>query len=130
MQRPCVLISRCLLGVPCRYHGRLYVMGYRIGRPALVERLRKRYTLIDVCPEVDAGLPVPRPPTRIIDGKWICDGRDVTADFRRGAEIALKQAQLHNCKRAYLKARSPSGDSRFGMCGMLLREHGIKVIRS
>ena len=57
-----VLISRCFLGVPCRYHGKTTCWtGKPIGRPGLVARLRKRYTLLDVCPEVDGGLPVPRP---------------------------------------------------------------------
>lgn len=127
--RPAVLISRCLLGIPCRYHGRTHVRGKRIGRPDLVRRLRQRYRLIDVCPEVDAGLPVPRPPTRIVDGRWICDGRDVTAAFRRGARLALAAARKHGCQKAYLLARSPACDRDRGAAGRLLAEHGIKVHR-
>ena len=123
-----VLISRCLLGLPCRYHGRSSAFGKSIGRPQLVERLRKRYRLIDVCPEVDAGLPVPRPPTRIVKGRWICDGEDVTAAFDRGAQLALARARENGCKRAYLLRGSPACDKTFGMCGVLLAKHGITVV--
>ena len=126
--KPAVLISRCLLGVPCRYHGELHRRGKRIGRPSLVARLSRKYRLVDVCPEVDAGMPTPRPPTRIVEGRWLCDGEDVTDTFRRGAEIALQHAQQHDCQRAYLVKRSPACDPASGMCGMLLRKHGIKTV--
>lgn len=125
---PAVLMCRCLLGVPCRYHGKTHRMGKRIGRPGLIERLRKRYRIIDVCPECDAGLATPRPPTRIEDEHWICGDRDVTAVFERGAEIALAAARGEGCQRAYLLRGSPACDRDRGMCGRLLRKHGIKVI--
>ena len=126
--RPAVLVSRCLLGVACRYHGKTHRMGRRIGRPGLIERLRRSYRLVDVCPECDAGLPTPRPPTRIVDGRWICNGRDVTAVFRHGAEMALAAARREGCGRAYLLRGSPACDRISGMCGQLLEEHGIRVI--
>ena len=125
--KPAVLISRCLLGIPCRYHGQLYRRGRRIGDAELVERLRAEYRLIDICPECDAGMPTPRPPTKIIEGCSICDGRDVTEVFRHGAEIALKLAKREGCRRAWLKNKSPSCDRRRGMCAKLLRENGIDI---
>ncbi len=128
VNRPAVLISRCLLGVPCRYHGKTHRMGKRIGRPALIERLRKKYRIIDICPECDAGLPTPRAPTQIVNGRWICDGRDVTAVFMEGANIALAAADREGCRRAYLLRGSPACDRDIGMCGQLLQKHGIKVI--
>lgn len=124
-----MLISRCLLGVPCRYHGQTHRRGRRIGRPGLVARLRRRYRLIDVCPEVDAGMPTPRPPTRIVDGRWICAGKDVTEDFERGARLVLAAAQRYGCSRAYLLGQSPACDREVGMGGCFLRENGIRVIR-
>lgn len=129
-KKECVLVSRCLFGTPCRYHGKKYVMGHRIGRPGLIERLRSRFRLIRVCPEVDAGLPVPRPPTRIVDGRWICDGKDVTAIFARGAELTLETARKYGCKRAYLLKDSPACDACKGAAGKLLVANGITVIRS
>ena len=122
-----ILISRCLLGVPCRYHGRKTTRwGSPIGRPKLVERLRRKYVLISVCPEVDAGLPVPRPPTRIIDGKWMCQGVDVTECFIKGAQIACDKARAHNCSKAILLRGSPACD-RDGMAGRMLLEMGVEV---
>ena len=128
ISRPAVLVSRCLLGVPCRYHGKTHRMGKQIGRPGLIERLRKRYRIIDVCPECDAGMPTPRPPTRIVDSRWVCNGHDVTSVFRDGAEIALAAARREGCQRAYLVRGSPACDRNNGMCGQLLQKHGIKVI--
>ena len=125
---PAVLVSRCLLGVPCRYHGKTHRIGKRIGRPALIRRLRKRYRIVDVCPECDAGLPTPRSPTRIVNGRWICNGQDVTAVFKEGAKIALTVARREGCQRAYLLRGSPACDRDNGTCGQLLREHGIRVI--
>ena len=125
---PAALISRCLLGVPCRYHGRKVTRyGMPIGRKKLVEQLRKRYRLIAVCPEVDGGLAVPRPPTRIIEGRWMCGGEDVTKAFRKGSEYALLLAQKAGAKRAYLLAGSPACDREYGMCGRLLQEKGVRV---
>ncbi|HBG27448.1 MAG TPA: hypothetical protein DDX75_10180 [Phycisphaerales bacterium] len=41
-----VLISACLLGIPCRWHGRRPQK-----RDKLIERLKKKYVLLPVCPE-------------------------------------------------------------------------------
>lgn len=122
-----VLISRCLLGVPCRFHGRSTMCGYAIGRKPLVARLRRTCWLIDICPEVDAGMPTPRPPTRIVEGRWVCDGRDVTDVFRRGAAIALAAAARYGARRAYLYRRSPACDPKHGMTGIVLRAAGLTV---
>lgn len=123
-----VLVSRCLLGEPCRYHGRSTMCGHKIGRSRLIARLRRRYWLIPICPEVDAGMPTPRPPTRIVDGRWLCDGRDVTDVFRRGAAIALAAAARYGARRAYLYRRSPACDPVHGMTGMVLRAAGLTVV--
>jgi len=123
-----ILISRCILGIPCRYHGQKYRMGKRIGRPSLVARLQKRYNLIDICPEVDAGLTTPRPPTRIVRGRWICEGKDVTAIFRRGAQLAVQAAIEHEAEKAYLLKLSPACDSNFGCAACALKKHGVTVI--
>jgi uncharacterized protein YbbK (DUF523 family) len=37
-----------------------------------------------------------------------CEGQDVTAAFLRGAQEAVNLAQEFGCKKAVLKARSPS----------------------
>ena len=76
-----LLISRCLLGDPCRYDGK--------SRPLSAETLqalRARYDLIPVCPEVLGGLPTPRTPSeRQGDRVVMKTGADVTEEYRRGA---------------------------------------------
>ena len=87
-----LLISACLLGVQCRYDG-----GSKPVMPTVA--LMEQYHLIPICPEQLGGLPTPREPS---------ERRDVTAQFRRGAEQALHLARLYGCKAAVLKERSPS----------------------
>ena len=108
-----ILVSRCLLGEPCRYDGK--------SKPvSLVRELEAQgHTLIPVCPEVLGGLPTPRPPAEVQpDGRVVNrEGQDVTAAYRAGAEQALALARAHNCGLAILKAKSPS-------CGNLQRYDG------
>ena len=99
-----LLISRCLLGEPCRYDGK--------SRPLAAETLqalRARYDLIPVCPEVLGGLPTPRTPSeRQGDRVVMKTGADVTEEYRRGAEATLQTAQENQVCAAVLKERSPS----------------------
>lgn len=99
-----LLISACLMGVNCKYSG---------GNNALPEdvlhKLRQRYRLIPVCPEVAGGLPTPRLPSERRGDRVINrGGEDVTAAFRCGAEIAAQLAQRFDAHRALLKSNSPS----------------------
>ena len=97
-----ILVSACLLGVCCRYDG-------QCKHYPQVEALKDRYTLIPVCPEQLGGLPTPRTPAEISGDRVVtAEGIDVTAQYDRGAEETLKLAQMFGCKKAILKARSPS----------------------
>ncbi len=97
-----LLCSACLLGVSCRYDGG--------SKPAAaLTALLENHVLIPVCPEQLGGLPTPRPPCEIWDGKVVgWDGLDRTEAFRKGAEEALRLYQLFGCRAAILKSRSPS----------------------
>ena len=99
-----VLISTCLLGVACKYSG-----GDN-ARPALVAALQAAgHELVPVCPEVYGGLPTPRTPAERIGSRVVtAAGADVTAQYRKGADIALQLARLTGCRVAVLKANSPS----------------------
>jgi uncharacterized protein YbbK (DUF523 family) len=136
MNQPKRLCSACLLGVTCRYDGK---------RPpdARVIDLMDTELLIPVCPEQLGGLTTPRERAEIRDGQVVTEsGRDVTAEFQRGAEEVLKIAKLLGVERAILKQRSPSCgcgkifDGTFahklkdgdGITAKLLKEHGIEVI--
>lgn len=101
-KREKLLISACLLGTPCRYDGG--------SKPCpSAEALREKYELIPVCPEVLGGLPTPRPPCEIRDGRVTdSDGNDRTDAYRLGAEKALAEAKKYGVTKAVLKERSPS----------------------
>ena len=99
-----LLISACLIGADCKYSG-----GNNALPPAALAALRERYRLLPVCPELAGGLRVPRSPCERRDGGvFNRDGEDVTAAFRRGAELACALCERFSCRRALLKERSPS----------------------
>ena len=97
-----ILVSACLLGVDCRYDGTGCLL-------PILEELKERHHLIPICPEAFRGLPTPRPPAEILDGKVInAEGADVTQQYEKGAREILKLARLFNCEAAILKERSPA----------------------
>jgi uncharacterized protein YbbK (DUF523 family) len=96
-------VSACLLGRRCNYKA-------QASPSSAIDELGERFRLVPVCPEVEGGLPVPRPAAEIgADGR-ICtaDGHDVTAEFHAGAEVAVRLARSNEVVGAVLKARSPS----------------------
>ncbi len=97
-----ILVSACLLGTPCRYDGK--------SKPVEnVIKLSKRYELIPVCPEVAGGLHTPRVAAERVSCRVVTkDGKDVTAEYQKGAEFALELAKKHGCTVAVLKEKSPS----------------------
>jgi uncharacterized protein YbbK (DUF523 family) len=109
-----VLVSACLLGRPVRYDGRALSVSDEI----LSEWLAQG-RVVGVCPEVDAGMPIPRPAAEILRG----DGVDVlsgsaqvmdnsgtllTSYFLRGAQVALSLCLEHDVALAVLAQSSPS----------------------
>ena len=128
------LISACLLGIPCRWHGRKPKR-----RDKLIERLKKKYVLIPICPEQLGGMPTPRTSEKLYGtGADVLNGRlrliapetgqDVTRFHINGAKYTLEIAQTTGVRRAYLKGGSPSCDAK-GVTGQLLQQNGIKVVR-
>ncbi len=130
-----ILVSACLLGHACRYDGQ--------SKPhAGVAELLKKHTLVPICPEVQGGLPTPRPPAEIQGDRVInSEGRDVTDFYQRGAQAALELARILGADTAVLKQRSPSCGSGtihngkfdgglidgWGVAARLLRDNGITV---
>ena len=97
-----LLVSACLLGTPCRYDGRSKA-------DARIQALAEKYELIPACPEELGGLPTPREPSERRGERVVMrSGRDVTAEYRRGAEAALALCLQNGCKAAVLKEKSPS----------------------
>lgn len=131
-----IMVSACLLGENCKYSG-----GNNYNEK-LVAFIRG-HEVIPVCPEVLGGLPIPRRPGEILNGRVVNkDGISVDAEYRRGAQLVLDIAKREKIEMAILQSRSPSCgvnqiyDGTFshklvagmGICAKLLSENGIKVI--
>ena len=131
-----MIVSACLAGFPCRYDGK--------ARPcAEVMELVKAGIAIPVCPEQLGGLPTPRPPCEILNGRVVDrSGADKTESYRQGAQAVLALARTYGATQALLQNRSPSCgigwiyDGTFsktlvpgdGFTARLLAENGIQVI--
>jgi len=132
-----LLISACLLGFECKYSG-----GSNKLSDEEIALLKKEYRLIPVCPETAGGLPVPRDPSERLGDKVVSSkGKDVTAEFVKGAETALYLARHYGCKKALLKRNSPSCGGEYiydgtfsgvlvpgeGVAAEMLKAAGIEV---
>lgn len=99
---PNILVSACLLGINCRYDGKNCLN-------EKVLKLRDYANIIPICPEQMGGLSTPRVPGEIVGNKILSkSGDNLTDNYNNGANIALKIAQINNCKYALLKQKSPS----------------------
>jgi len=129
-EREYVLVSLCLLGVPCRYHAKTHRMGHRIGRPQLIAKLREQYNLLPLCPEQLGGFSTPRPRVDIHGGRAIdVRGVDVTKEYLHGTELTWRVCQQFNIKKAYLLKNSPACGKGYGVTALRLESEGIVVIK-
>lgn len=97
-----IIVSACLLGENCKYNG-----GNNLD-PRVVAFAQGR-EVIPVCPEVLAGLGIPRIPIEIRDGKVIRrDGAEVDEVIRAAVAQILEQMKNEDIECAVLKARSPT----------------------
>lgn len=133
-----VLVSACLLGENCKYSG-----GNNLCPKLLRWLKREGHEAVPVCPEQLGGLPTPRIPAEIVNGVVTAkDGRNVDAEFRRGAALALDAARREGVQMAVLQPRSPSCGARQvydgtfsgrridgrGVFAGLLAESGFRVL--
>jgi len=116
-----VLISACLLGVPCRYDGK--------SKPAPI----REASLLPVCPEVLAGFGIPRPAIeRGEDGRIrvLESHEDVTERLTNACDSIIARAQSAGVRRAVLKERSPScGSSQLIRDGRVVAGEGLLTER-
>ncbi len=97
-----IAISMCLLGTNCTYSGKNNAC------EKAMELLRSGKG-IPVCPEQLAGFTTPRIPAEISGDRIINKkGEDVTQQFQKGVDEAVRLVEMAGCKQALLKARSPS----------------------
>lgn len=140
-----IVVSACLIGENCKYNG-----GNNKNETVLKYLEDKEY--ITICPECSGGLETPRQPSEIIDGEGIDIiegrskvvskiGKDVTFEYKKGAEISLEIAKKYNVEEAILKEGSPScGVNKIhngefkgikkkgkGVTAALFKSNGIKI---
>ena len=143
------LVSSCLCGNPCRYDG----SSGNLDEHPRVKALLSQRRAVPVCPELLGGLPVPRPVAEIAHGTGAgvlqeesrivdLNGKDVTDNYRAGAQKALLIGMQAGCTKAILKTKSPACgvgliyDGEFtktliegdGVLAALLKAHGFSVL--
>ena len=97
-----IIVSACLLGENCKYNG-------GNNKCDDIIALAEKFEIIPVCPECFGGLPIPRVPSEIKDGRvYSKTGEDLTEAFLSGAEQTLYIAKEANAPCAVLKENSPS----------------------
>jgi len=142
-----ILVSACLMGFKVRYNG-----SEKQAIEETLARWQQEGRLVIHCPELAAGLPVPRLPAEINGGNGMdvmqgaariqeSDGTDVTEHYQLAAWLALRAAQEAGCGAALLTDGSPTCGSStiydgsfrgqrqrgMGVAAALLAEHGVKV---
>lgn len=126
-ERPRVGVSSCLLGQLVRYDG----VEKRI--PWVSEILSSKVELVPICPEVGAGMSVPRPPIQLVERKTgireieLVNGQgDVHTAMRAFCDAMRMQLESHGLHGYLFKARSPSCGIRdtphFSKSGAILRK--------
>jgi len=144
--KPEILISSCLIGCPVRYNG-------SSSEVEGLGELVKQGKAIAMCPEIVGGLPIPREPVEIEQGKTAKEvlegnakvldkeGKEYTEEFVNGAKELLKVCKEKGIKTVILKEGSPSCgsnktyDGTFsgnkisgrGITAELLSQNGITV---
>jgi len=105
--KPLVGVSQCLLGDAVRYDGQSKT------NQIILEQLKPLFEFMPICPEVEAGLSIPRPPVQLTGSikEPRLTGRDdasidVTDIMQRYCE--KKPAALSQLSGFIFKSRSPS----------------------
>jgi uncharacterized protein YbgA (DUF1722 family)/uncharacterized protein YbbK (DUF523 family) len=101
-------VSRCLLGVRCRWDG-----GHKLD-PYLVNTIGPYVEWVDVCPEVELGLGVPRDSMRLVGApdspRFVVykTGRDLTEEMQAWARRRVEELAPLHLHGYVLKKDSPS----------------------
>lgn len=97
-----ILVSACLLGENCKYNGDNNYC-------ARVAEHVKDKKVITVCPEVMAGMGIPRIPIEIVDGVLMDrNGNNVDMALRDAVAQAMGQIRNVEIECAILQSRSPT----------------------
>ena len=130
------MVSACLAGENCKYNGG---NNYNEKVAAFVSGNE----VVEYCPEVMAGMGIPRTPIEIVDGVLMDrNGNNVDEAMRRAVEKAMEEIREMDIGCAVLQSRSPTCgvnqvyDGTFsgrliagqGIFARALMDAGIKVI--
>ena len=106
-KKPLIGISRCLLGDEVRFDG-----GHKRSR-YIIETLGQHFDWLRVCPEVEAGMPVPRPSIRQVrsdDGLRVLSakGDDVTHALTTACDVRTDKLRQQAIRGFIVKRDSPT----------------------
>ncbi|MDD3415535.1 MAG: DUF523 domain-containing protein [Lachnospiraceae bacterium] len=133
-----ILVSACIMGHNCKYNG-------GNNRNQKVVDFLSDKEVLEICPELLAGMSTPRASAEIVDGCITeCNGKNVHKEYEKGVHLALEQIKKENIDFAILQSRSPtcgvhniydgcfSGEliSGSGIFAKALMEAGYKVVDS
>ena len=131
-----ILVSACLLGENCKYNG-----GNNYA--SQVAAFLQGHEVVPVCPELLAGLGVPRTPIEIVEGVLLDrNGRNVDGILRSAVKELRSKLSGEGIDLAILQSRSPTCgvnqvyDGTFsgklipgmGVFAAALKEMGIRVV--
>ena len=131
-----ILVSACLLGENCKYNGGNNYC-------AAVAEYVKDKDVVTICPEVMAGMGIPRTPIEIVDGVLMDrNGNNVEAALRAAVAQVIEQIGNEEIECAILQSRSPTCgvneiyDGSFsgklipgsGVFAQALRDAGYRVV--
>lgn len=97
-----VLVSACIMGVNCKYNGK------NKENIAAMNFLKDK-EVISICPEVLAGMKIPRSCAEIVDGRVVDEnGNDVSLEYDKAVAVALSKIQNEEIDLVILQSRSPT----------------------
>lgn len=97
-----IMVSACLLGRNCKYNG-------GNNYDSKVAEFLEGKEIIPVCPEVLAGLGIPRTPIELVEGELRDkEGNSVDDALRHAVRELLEQVKNEEIQCAVLKSRSPT----------------------
>ena len=97
-----VLVSACIMGENCKYNG-------KNNKNSAAIHFLKDKEVISICPEVLAGMKIPRSCAEIVDGRVVDEnGNDVSLEYDKAVAVALSKIQNEEIDLVILQSRSPT----------------------
>lgn len=97
-----VLVSAWIMGVNCKYNG-------KNNENIAAMNFLKDKEVISICPEVLAGMKIPRSCAEIVDGRVVDEnGNDVSLEYDKAVAVALSKIQNEEFDLVILQSRSPT----------------------